>query len=278
MKIAELLAEGVGRLPQRAGLPDPRRETRWLLARALGTNEAWLLAHGEDIVSDASALVFRAWLERRHAGEPAHYIAGTCPFWGRIFTVTPAVLIPRPESELLVECALRLERPTRPRVLDVGTGSGCLAVTLALEIPGAEVVAADVSLAAVEVARGNARRLGAHARFATVDLATAWRGPFDLVVANLPYVPNDDVDDLPLEIRAFEPRLALLGGADGAAMLRRLVADLPRVLGKDGHALLELGPQQRALLQPQLIELGLAETTVGLDQAGIERVLVLRRS
>jgi release factor glutamine methyltransferase len=277
MKIAELLAEGAGLLPQRAGLPEPRRETRWLLARALGTNEAWVLAHGEDTVSDASALVFRSWLERRRGGEPAHYIAGTCPFWGRIFTVTPAVLIPRPESELLVECALRLERPARPSVLDVGTGSGCLAVTLALEIPGAEVVAADVSLAAVEVARGNARRLGAHARFATVDLATAWRGPFDLVVANLPYVPDDDLHDLPLEIRAFEPHLALLGGADGADMLRRLVADLPRVLAKDGHALLELGPQQRAVLQPHLTQLGLVEMTVGLDQAGIERVLVLRR-
>jgi len=278
MRIAELLAEGASRLPQRAGLPDPRRETRWLLARALGTNEAWVLAHGKDDAPDASVLVFRSWLERRRAGEPAHYIAGTCPFWGRIFTVTPAVLIPRPESELLVECALRLERPARPRVLDVGTGSGCLAVTLALEIPGAEVVAADVSLAAVEVARGNACRLGARARFATVDLATAWRGPFDLVVANLPYVPDDDLRDLPVEIRAFEPHLALLGGADGADMLRRLVADLPRVLAKDGHALLELGPQQRALLQPQLIELGLAETTVGLDQAGIERVLALRRN
>jgi release factor glutamine methyltransferase len=277
MTIAELLREGASRLPQRPGLPDPRRETRWLLARALGTDEAGLLAHSEDSVSDAAVELFHSWLERRRSGEPAHYIAGTCPFWGRLFGVTPSVLIPRPESELLIESALCLERPTRPRVLDVGTGSGCLAVTLALELADADVTAADVSLAAVAVARANAHRLGAHVRFATADLATAVRGPFDLIVANLPYVPDGSVPDLPLEIRDFEPHLALLGGADGADLLRRLVADLPRVLARGGHALLELGPQQRALLQPLLAGLGLTETTVGLDHAGIERVLVVRR-
>ncbi len=277
MTVARLLAEGAAALAPGAGLPDPAREARWLLAEALGRNEAWVLAHGDDAAPADGEARFRAWLARRAAGEPAHYIVGRCPFWGRAFAVTPAVLIPRPETELIVECALRLELAARPRVLDVGTGSGCLAVTLALELPATLVAATDVSPAAVAVARRNARALGAAVSYSVGDLGAHLAGPFDLVVANLPYVPAGEIPELALEIRAHEPVVALAGGEDGADLIRALVADLPRLVAPGGHALLEMGPRQRVGLQGALAAVGLVEVQRGLDHAGVERVLVLRR-
>jgi len=276
MNVADLIAEGATTLSAREGLPHPRREARWLLARAVERAEAWVLAHPEEQVPDASADVYRGWLARRAAGEPAHYIVGSCPFWGRSFTVTPAVLIPRPETELVVECALALPLPERPRVLDVGTGSGCLAVTLALEFPYSRVLATDLSLPAVHVARANASRLGATVRFIVGNLATHLTGPFDLVVANLPYVTDADITGLPVEILRHEPRLALAGGEDGTDLLRLLLADLPRLLATGGLALLEMGPWQRTRLRDVTAATGLLEVQRGLDHAGIERVLVLR--
>jgi len=275
--VAALHAEGAAALAPGAGLPDPAREARWLLAEALGRTEAWVIAHGDDAVPADAEARFRAWLGRRAAGEPAHYIVGRCPFWGRMFAVTPAVLIPRPETELMVECALR--RPPRggPRVLDVGTGSGCLAVTLALELSGAAVAATDLSPAAVALARRNARALGAAVSFAVGDLAAHLRGPFDLVVANLPYVPAEEIPGLAVEIRGHEPHLALAGGADGADLIRALVADLPRLLAPGGRVLLEMGPRQRAEVAAAVAAAGLVEVHRGLDHAGVERVLVLQR-
>ncbi|MDD5564260.1 MAG: peptide chain release factor N(5)-glutamine methyltransferase [Thermoanaerobaculaceae bacterium] len=278
MTIAQLQAEGAAALTAGDGLPNPRREARWLLARALGQTEAWLLAHAEEPVAAATEALFRTWLSRRAAGEPAHYIVGSCPFWGRLFAVTPAVLIPRPETELIVECALTVPEPERPRILDVGTGSGCLAVTLALELPGASVAATDVSPEAVAVAAANARALGASVRFTAGDLAAHVRGEFDLVVANLPYVPADEIPGLAVEIRAHEPHVALAGGEDGADLLRTFMADLPRLLAPGGHAMLEMGPRQRAGLRAAVAASGLVEIHRGLDHAGIERVLVLRKA
>lgn len=278
MTVATLLSDGADTLETREGLPNPRREAQWLLARAIGCAEAWVIAHAGDEVPDGVANLYRGWLARRAAGEPAHYIVGSCPFWGRTFAVTPAVLIPRPETELVVECALTLPRGIRPRIVDVGTGSGCLAVTLALEIPGSEVIATDLSLAAVDVARRNARDLGVRVHFATGNLATHLVGPFDLVVANLPYVTSADIAGLPVEIVHYEPRLALAGGEDGTDLLKLLLADLPRLLAPGGHALLEMGLRQRATLEPMIAATGLGEVHRGLDHAGIERVLVLRNN
>ncbi len=277
MTVDQLLAWGTLRLGDpREGLPHPRREARWLLARALAVSETWLLAHPGEGVPASQQAAFRRWIERRRTGEPAHYLTGACPFWGREFLVSPAVLVPRPETELLIAAALALPLPAAPRVLDAGTGSGCLAVTLAAEWPNARVVGLDVSIAALTVAQANARRHRAGVLFAASDLSEAIAGAFDLVVANLPYVPDGEISRLAPEVCRFEPRLALAGGAHGTDLLRRLLADLGQLLVPGGQVLLEIGPDQTALLEPVWLAAGLEQTAVIHDNAGIVRVLHLR--
>ena len=276
MTVGELLAGGAAGLAAHAGLSDPGREARFLLARLLGRPEAWALAHPETTVDAERQATFAEWVRRRLAGEPAHYIVGSCPFWGREMIVTPAVLIPRPETELIVERVLALTLRPPTRVLDVGTGSGCLAVTLALELTDATVTATDESPAALAVARRNAARHGARVALACGDLAAHLAGGFDLVVANLPYIPDGEIASLPRDVREFEPHTALAGGADGADLLRHLIADLPRLLGPAGHALLEVGPGHAALLAAVVAGAGLAADAPIVDTGGVERVLVLR--
>ncbi len=276
MTVEELLALAAARLAGVAQGGHPRREARFLLARALTVPESWLLAHGDASVEAGAAAQFLAWVQRRAAGEPAHYIVGTCPFWGRDFAVSPAALLPRPETELLVERALSLPL-RRPRILDVGTGTGCLAVTLALELPGALAVATDTSVEALALARHNARRWGAAVRLACGDLAHHLRGPWQLVVANLPYLPSATLAQLPVEVRGFEPRLALDGGEQGTEVVRALVDALPRLLAEDGYALLELGEGQAEEVARHARERGLVERERIGDLGGVERVLVLQR-
>ncbi len=277
MTVAELLRNGAAALTARPGLPDPARESRWLLAATLWRPESWLLAHGDEAVGAEAASRFRRAIDRRLAGEPAHYIVGTCPFWGRDFLVTPDVLIPRPETELIVQTALRLGLPGAPRVLDVGTGSGCLAVTLALELPAATVYGSEVSLTATEVARENVERHRAGVRLVCGDLARHVRGPFDLVVANLPYVPAGQLSGLAPEIRDFEPQLALTPGETGTELIALLLRDLPRLLLSGGYAILELGAGQADLLAESAAVAGLDEACRVRDLHDAERVLVLRR-
>lgn len=277
MTAGELLAWGARRLGMaREGMPDPGREARWLLARAFAASETWVLAHRAEAVAASQEAAFRGWIERRRNGEPAHYLTGACPFWGREYLVSPEVLVPRPETELLAAAALALPLPHAPRVLDVGTGSGCLAVTLAAERPNARVVGLDLSVAALTVARANAHRQRAGVLFVASDLSEAIGGAFDLVVANLPYLPDGEIVRLAPEVSRFEPRLALAGGADGTDLLRRLVADLGRLLLPGGHALLEIGADQTALLEPQWLTAGLEQVALTPDAAGIPRVLHLR--
>ena len=277
MKVRDLLRDAAAELPAGVGLPDPLREARWLLAAALGCPESWLLAHADDPLPAPSVERFRGWLARRRAGEPAHYIVGACPFWGRDFIVTPAVLIPRPETELLIASALALP-PAPPRsVLDVGTGSGCLAVTLALELSAARVTATDLSPSALAVARANARRHDAVVSLLAADLAAPLRDAFDLVVANLPYLPFGTLGDLSREIRDHEPHGGLFGGPRGDELVGRLIADLPRLLTPGGHALLEVGEGQAGSTIAAALGAGLVHVATVPDAAGIDRVIGLAR-
>ncbi len=274
-RVDELLNRGAGALPRRPGIPDPWREALWLLAAAWGRDATWVRLHREATVPGDVVQRYEAWLERRAAGVPAHHLSGVCPFWGRPFGVSPEVLIPRPETELLVERALALELPQRARVVDVGTGSGCLAVTLALERPGWRVAATDRSAAALWMARRNALALGADVRLVLTDLVAGLAGPVDLVAANLPYVPAQAMAELPLEVR-HDPRDALDGGPDGLTLVRRLLAELPRLLGPAGVALLELGEGQAEAVAREAVRFRLKVTARIKDFGGCERVVELR--
>jgi len=274
--VGELIEAGARRLPRRDSLPDPRREARWLLARAAGVSEGWLLLHGDAVLPEDTAARFDEWLERRAAGEPAHHLSGSCSFWGRDFAVSPAVLVPRPETELVVAAALELPLPATARVLDVGTGSGCLGVTLAAERPGWSVRAVDRSLSALEVARHNALRHGVGLALACSDLGSCLDRGYELVVANLPYIPGGRLAALSLEVR-HDPALALDGGADGLDLVRALLTDLPRLLASGGSAVLELGEDQADTVAMLAGSLGLAVVRRVRDLSGCERVVVLQR-
>jgi release factor glutamine methyltransferase len=247
-----------------------------LLAAAWDRAETWVLVHDRDDVPEEVAAVFGRWIARRAAGEPAEHLTGRCTFWGREFWVTPDVLIPRPETELIVERALGLGLGTGRRVLDVGTGSGCLAATLALERPDWRVAAVDREPRALAVAHANGVRLGAEVAMVCGDLATAYDVDWDLVVANLPYIPTGTMGVLPEEVRR-EPRSALDGGADGLDLVRRLVADLDRVLAPSGTALLELFEGQAGTVAGLAAAANLDAVGTLLDAGGCERVLELRR-
>lgn len=274
--VSILLEEASRALPRREGIPDPRREALWLLARAAGVNETWLRIHPKAAVAADAVVRFKAWIERRAAGEPAHHLTGNCSFWGRDFEVSPAVLVPRPESELIIEAALALPLPASARVLDVGTGSGCLAITLAAERPSWSVLAVDRSLAALEVARRNVRRHAVAVPLICGDLTPALCGGYTLVVANLPYIPSGLVSDLPLEVR-HDPSSALDGGPDGLELVGRLVADLHRLLPACGGAVFELGENQADRVAELADRSGLAVARRVRDPASCERVLVLQR-
>lgn len=260
--VGTLLAEARRRIP--AG------EARLLLGHVLGRNAAWLEAHRDDQISVDSE--YAALVERRAAGEPIAYLIGMREFYGRDFAVTPDVLIPRPETELLVDIAKsKVGADRTARVLDLGTGSGCLAVTLALELPRARVMAVDVSPAALAVACGNAQRLGARVEFVASDWFAALPPQrFDLIVANPPYVAAVDPHLAQGDLR-FEPSGALTDHADGLTAIRRIVAQAPDWLAEGGWLFLEHGYDQEAEVQALLAAAGFRQIEQHRDLAGILR-------
>ncbi len=273
--VKEALQSGAGALPTREGIPEPQREASWLLARAWGVEEITLRLHPEREVPAEVVQRYRSWIERRAAGEPAHHLIGSCPFWGRDFLVTPEVLIPRPETELLVQTALELPLSATARVLDVGAGSGCIAVSLAAERPRWQVCAVDRSLAALSIARSNIERHAVEVELIVGDLASAAAPPWDLVVANLPYIPSTDLASLPEEVR-YDPPNALNGGDDGLDLVRALIADLPRLLRVCGGAVLEIGENHADGVATVADRAGLAVARRLRDAGGVERVIVLQ--
>jgi release factor glutamine methyltransferase len=247
-------------------------DARALLRAVLGVDETHLAAHPEQILTREQGDRFAEWLRRRRAGEPVAYITGEREFYSLAFKVTPAVLIPRPETELLVELALeRVPADAPAGVLDLGTGCGCVAVAIAKQRPHARVAAADISPAVIALARGNAARQGASIEFIESDWLKALAGRrFDLIVANPPYVAADDPHLDQGDLR-FEPRAALVAGTDGLDCIRTIVADARAHLERGGWLFIEHGHDQagrcRALLQGH----GYHDVISRRDLAGIER-------
>ncbi len=262
--VAGLLAEARRRIPV--------AEARLLLGHLLGRDNAWLEAHRDDAVAEETATEYSALAGRRAAGEPIAYLLGVREFYGRDFVVTSDVLIPRPETELLIDIAKeKLFAADSARILDLGVGSGCIAVTLALELPWAEVTAVDVSAAALAVARRNAARQAAQVEFVASDwFAALPPRRYDFIVANPPYVaagdPHLDEGDL-----RFEPRDALTDNADGLSAIRRIVAAAPHWLNPGGWLFLEHGYDQAAAVRGLLEAAGFAGIEQHRDLAGIVR-------
>ena len=279
MTAGEALAAAARRLAA-AGVEGPRAEARLLVEAATGLTRERLLAWPETELTGEAAGRLERLVERRAAREPLAYLLGRREFYGREFAVGPGVLVPRPETETLVEAALALfpDRGAALRVLDMGVGTGCLLLTLLALYPEATGVGTDVSEAAQACAAANARALGVAGR-AEIRRA-AWAegvaGPFELVVSNPPYVRDGDLAGLEPEVRDWEPRLALAGGEDGLAAYRDLTPELGRVLAPEGVALLEIGRGQEAELVPWYEKAGYA-VEVRRDLAGVVRCLVLRR-
>ncbi|HEX8179346.1 MAG TPA: peptide chain release factor N(5)-glutamine methyltransferase [Pyrinomonadaceae bacterium] len=279
--IAQALAAATAALRARQ-VADARRDAVALLMHTLACDRAFLLTHDAELVAPAALAQFHRAVERRAGGEPLQYITGEQEFYGLVFEVTPDVLIPRPETELLVEVALALLRETRaPQLCDVGTGSGCIPVALLHERADAHACGLDISPAALAVAARNAARHGVAERlrlvasdcFGALERA---RARFTMILSNPPYIAAADLAGLQREVRDFEPRVALTPGGDGLSVIRRLIADAPRFLLPGGHLLFEIGFQQHEavtqLIEPHVWTL----LDIHKDLQGIPRTVALR--
>lgn len=283
--VRQALREAMGRL-QRMQVPSHALAAELLLMHAAGRDRTWLYSHPEALLDSEASQEFFKLVARRAEGVPTQYLTGKQEFWGLEFRVTPAVLIPRPETEHVVEVAIERigEQRWREnlRIADVGTGSGCVAVALAHELRGAEVLATDISGAALEVARRNAERHGvsARVRFAECDLldAATEEGRLDLIVSNPPYVARNLEAQLPPEVREHEPHQALFGGTTGTEMYARLIAEAAQRLGSGGLLVLEIGYGALETIRPILDHAAWKDVRVTHDLAGIPRVLSAERN
>ena len=275
MRIREALFESVRRL-RSSGVAVPEMTARVLLSDVLGQDQFWLEAHSEEAIGPGQLERFRSALRARADGVPLQYIRGVQEFFGLEFAVTPAVLIPRPETEHLVEAALQRIRPG-DRVVDIGTGSGAIAVSLALNAPSATVLASDISLDALAVASRNAARLGAEVRFLAADAAYALASTtVEMVVTNPPYVPRADACGLQKELY-HEPAVALYGGEDGLEVFERIALSAWEALRRGGWLLAEIGFGSRDAVRRLLRSRGWEQPAFLSDLAGIDRVVITRR-
>ena len=283
LSIAEAILEAAQVL-RRSGVPDARREAGSLLAAVSQKGQAYLITHAEDLLADEALVTFRDYAARRANGEPLQYITGHQEFFGLDFEVNHDVLRPRPETELLVETALALieETAVAPLICDVGTGSGCVIISLLHQRKHARGVAIDISPAAVRLALRNAARLQVNerVRFLIADGFTGFRKKemgFDLIVSNPPYVADHEFHDLQREVRDHEPRVALTSGDDGLMMIRRLLNEASLFLVDGGHLVLEIGYGQLASVE-QLIDARVwSLVAVHNDMHGIPRTVALQK-
>lgn len=280
VSIGEALRRASRELEQ-SGVAEARREASSLLSHVIAKERTFLISHAEDALGVDELERFENAVARRGAGEPAQYIAGTQDFYGRAFRVTPDVLIPRPETELLVEAALEV-MSAGAVVCDVGTGSGCIAITLLCERADARAVAIDVSEAALEVAQQNARDLLVQDRvaFKLSDCFEALRRGedlFDVIVSNPPYVSADMLSGLQREVRDHEPLVALTPGDDGLRVIRRLLDDSPAFLRENGYLMMEIGFDQAEKVQQLVDESIWTLKEIRPDLQGIPRILILQK-
>jgi len=267
---------------RKRGNSSPRLDVELLLCRVLGVDRIGLLIDAERPLARAELTRYRELHQRRRAGEPVAYLLGVREFYGRPFRVDRRVLIPRPDTETLVEVALERTRrlSLSARVLDLCTGSGCVAITLGRERPTTRVLGADLSDDALVVAQENAIRLGAvNCGFVVSDVLAAFvtsgagRARFDLITANPPYLTEAEIPGLAVDIRAYEPNLALTGGADGLVVLRRIVADAPAFLDEGGVLAVEIGSGQGEAARGLFAAAGYRDVETRRDYGGHERVV-----
>jgi release factor glutamine methyltransferase len=273
LTLHQALLQGV-KLLEDAGVAAPRLTAEVLLSHAIRRKRVYLYAHPEQELSEVGWIHYGRYLHERIGGKPTQYITKRQEFYGREFRVDPGVLIPRPETEHLVEAAIAKISPA-DRVVDVGAGSGAIAITLALET-GAPVVATDISLAALRVAAQNAQRLGATVQFLACDLASCLRpGSVNVLVSNPPYVPLTDRPSIQREVRDYEPHIALFGGPTGLDIYKRLIEQAPGILSRGGWLLVELAYNAvdpvRAMLAHHWMDIAIHS-----DLAGLPRVLEAR--
>jgi release factor glutamine methyltransferase len=267
-----------------AGLAEARREAGSLLQHVIRRDRTFVLAHPEQQLTQTQLQTFRELLTRRAAGEPLQYLTARQSFFGLDFEVAPSVLIPRPETELLVELALEtLQNLRAPSICDVGTGSGCIAITLLHERTDAHAIAIDISAAALEIAKRNALRHAVESRLTFVQAnCFSSLSPdeffFDLIVSNPPYVAEDALAGLQREVRDHEPREALAGGPDGLDVVRRLLSEGDAFLKPGGHLLIEIGFNQASAVESLLEKQAWLAKGIRPDLQGIPRVVVLQKA
>jgi len=261
-------------------IESPRLEAELLLAHALETERLRIIVDAARELEPSELARYRDLIQRRRKGEPVAYILGQKEFFGRMFRVDKRVLVPRPDTEILVETALRRTSsfPMPGRYLDLCTGSGCVAISIARERPACKMIAIDLSPDAIAVARENSIRLGAAHQIAWLvgdlfrPLESAPGRKLDLIVANPPYINEGDIAGLSVDIRDFEPRMALTGGADGLDVTKRIIAQAPRHLRPGGVLALEMGTGQTERVKQLFAEAGFTEIVVDKDYGGHERV------
>ncbi len=305
--LREVIQQAELRLRQGPHPDRARQDAESLMRHLLGRDHAWLVTHWNEPIPRDLAAQFEALLARRASGEPIQYITGQAEFYGLSFRVTPAVLIPRPETEHLVEKVLQLAKdldpkpsitaqmpsapsiprlmgdgwesdPAPARILDIGAGSGAIAIAIAHHLPQAQITAIDLSSAALDIARENAALNRAAIRFLQGDLLTPVAGErFDVIVSNPPYVPAIDRDSLSVEVRDHEPALALFAGSDGLDLYRRLIPAAFAALVPGGWLALEIGYGQSDAIAALLAQAGLHSIAFAPDLQGILRVAIARR-
>ncbi len=264
---------------EKAGIDQARREAASLLTFVLEKDRVFLIAHSEYELSDAESGKYSLVIERRASREPFHYITGIKEFYGLDFKVAPGVLIPRPETELLVEDAvLILSELNAPKFLEVGVGSGCISITILKNMPSATAIAGDISETAIEIAAENAAHHGVTDRLEIIKSNVYERigGRFDLIVSNPPYIPQGDLNSLQAEVGKYEPHTALFGGDDGLDIVRPIVSGAPLLLNDNGSILIEIGFGQADLVSELFDQKVWFPPEFIQDHQGIKRIVKAR--